>query len=84
MIWVYAPVVRWVVVHCKLVIGLATVAIVLTLPAAARLLSSERREFMPPLNEGALLYMPTAPPGMSDSPPVGCPVRSMVAGSLMT
>ena len=23
------------------------------------------REFMPPLNEGAILYMPTAPPGMS-------------------
>ena len=22
-------------------------------------------EFMPPLNEGVLLYMPTAPPGMS-------------------
>jgi Cu(I)/Ag(I) efflux system membrane protein CusA/SilA len=31
-------------------------------PAYSRLGS----EFMPPLNEGALLYMPTAPPGMSD------------------
>src|SRR5262249_18507594 len=33
----------------------------LTIPLVARLGS----EFMPPLYEGALLYMPTAPPGMS-------------------
>jgi Cu(I)/Ag(I) efflux system membrane protein CusA/SilA len=34
-----------------------------TIPVAGRLGS----EFMPPLNEGTLLYMPTAVPGMSDS-----------------
>jgi len=67
LLWIYAPVVRWVVDHRKLVIVLAVLAIVGTLPAAARLLSPERREFMPPLDEGALLYMPTAPPGMSDA-----------------
>jgi Cu(I)/Ag(I) efflux system membrane protein CusA/SilA len=36
---------------------------VLTVPAALRLTS----EFMPPLNEGVMLYMPTAPPGMSEN-----------------
>ena len=38
---------------------LALLAIVLTVPAFFRLGS----EFMPPLNEGVILYMPTAPPG---------------------
>ena len=33
----------------------------LTVPAFLKLQS----EFMPPLNEGTVLYMPTAPPGMS-------------------
>jgi copper/silver efflux system protein len=33
----------------------------LTIPAWTRL----ENEFMPPLNEGVVLYMPTAPPGMS-------------------
>ncbi len=32
-----------------------------TVPAFLRL----GNEFMPPLNEGVVLYMPTAPPGMS-------------------
>src|SRR5690606_15884253 len=41
--------------------ALAVLAMVVTLPAYFRLKS----EFMPPLNEGAILYMPTAPPGMS-------------------
>jgi len=57
----YAPVVRFVVDHRGWVLGLAVVAMALTVPAFTRLQS----EFMPPLNEGAILYMPTAPPGMS-------------------
>jgi Cu(I)/Ag(I) efflux system membrane protein CusA/SilA len=36
---------------------------VLTVPALLRL----GNEFMPPLNEGMILYMPTAPPGMSEN-----------------
>jgi Cu(I)/Ag(I) efflux system membrane protein CusA/SilA len=60
---VYAPVVRFVVVHRWLVVGLAALAMVFTLPAFARL----GNEFMPPLNEGVILYMPTAPPGMSEN-----------------
>ncbi|MGE5186742.1 MAG: efflux RND transporter permease subunit [Acidobacteriota bacterium] len=59
----YAPVVRFVVDHRWLVAGAAVVVVVFTVPAALRLPS----EFMPPLDEGTLLYMPTAPPGQSDA-----------------
>ncbi len=37
----------------------------LVIPATVPLLFTLGTEFMPPLYEGALLYMPTAPPGMS-------------------
>ncbi|MBC7976323.1 MAG: efflux RND transporter permease subunit [Myxococcales bacterium] len=57
----YAPVVRFVVTHRWMVVIGAALAIVLTVPAFFRL----GNEFMPPLHEGVLLYMPTAPPGMS-------------------
>ncbi len=57
----YTPVVRFVVRYRKSVIALALLAIAITVPAYLRL----GNEFMPPLNEGAILYMPTAPPGMS-------------------
>ena len=63
----YAPVVRAVVRYRKTVLALALVAAALTVPAVLRLLSPARTEFMPPLEEGTLLYMPTAPPGMSDA-----------------
>jgi len=59
----YAPVVRFVVEQRWKVLILAVLAIVLTVPIAFRL----KNEFMPPLNEGVLLYMPTAPPGMSEN-----------------
>ena len=57
----YEPVCRWVLRHrvATLVIALALVAT--TIPAYFKLGS----EFMPPLNEGDFLYMPTALPGMS-------------------
>ena len=57
----YTPVVRWVVDHRKTVLVAAALAMALTVPAFMRL----GNEFMPPLNEGTILYMPTAPPGMS-------------------
>ncbi len=57
----YMPVVR-AAVHARwLVIGLAAAALVATVPVYQQLGS----EFMPPLNEGSILYMPTALPGMS-------------------
>lgn len=59
----YAPVVRFVVDQRWKVLVLALLAIVLTVPIVFRL----KNEFMPPLNEGVLLYMPTAPPGMSEN-----------------
>ncbi|HEX3850585.1 MAG TPA: CusA/CzcA family heavy metal efflux RND transporter [Polyangiaceae bacterium] len=59
----YAPVVRFVVEHRWQVLVGALLAMLFTVPAVFRLQS----EFMPPLNEGVLLYMPTAPPGMSES-----------------
>ncbi len=61
LITAYAPVVRFVVAHAKGVIAIAVVAMATTIPAFLALQS----EFMPPLNEGVILYMPTAPPGMS-------------------
>ena len=57
----YEPVVRFVVDHRKSVVVVAVLVMIATVPAFLRLGS----EFMPPLNEGAILYMPTAPPGMS-------------------
>ena len=57
----YAPVVRFVVTYPRMVVLTAVLLIATTIPAFLRLKS----EFMPPLNEGAILYMPTAPPGMS-------------------
>ncbi len=59
----YAPVVRWAVRRRKVVIGGALALLLSTVPIFLLL----GREFMPPLNEGTLLYMPTAPPGMSGS-----------------
>ena len=57
----YTPVVRLVVRFRKTAVAVALLIILATIPAFLELGS----EFMPPLNEGAILYMPTAPPGMS-------------------
>jgi Cu(I)/Ag(I) efflux system membrane protein CusA/SilA len=57
----YAPVVRFVVRRRGWVVVGALLLMGATIPVATRLGS----EFMPPLNEGTILYMPTAPPGMS-------------------
>jgi Cu(I)/Ag(I) efflux system membrane protein CusA/SilA len=57
----YEPVCRWVLRHRRTTIALALAIMASTVPAFLQLGS----EFMPPLHEGALLYMPTALPGMS-------------------
>ncbi len=57
----YVPVVRFVVARRWWVVAFAVLAMAITVPVFTRLQS----EFMPPLNEGTILYMPTAPPGMS-------------------
>ena len=59
----YTPVLRWTVRRRGFVIAGAALIVLTTIPAFLSL----GVEFMPPLNEGVLLYMPTAPPGMSDT-----------------
>jgi Cu(I)/Ag(I) efflux system membrane protein CusA/SilA len=57
----YRPVLDWVLRHAWLTLALGGVLLLLTLIPYARIGS----EFMPPLDEGTLLYMPTALPGLS-------------------
>jgi copper/silver efflux system protein len=57
----FQPVARYTLAHRWVVVGIAVVAILFAYPIYTRLGS----EFMPPLEEGAILYMPTTPPGMS-------------------
>ncbi|MBU6421279.1 MAG: CusA/CzcA family heavy metal efflux RND transporter [Gammaproteobacteria bacterium] len=61
LIAAYRPVIRWVERAPWLVVGGAAVLVLVTLWPASRLGS----EFMPPLNEGTLLYMPSLNPGLS-------------------
>jgi len=61
LIALYLPVVRTVLRLRKTTIMLALIALLLTLPVFANLGS----EFMPPLNEGMIFYMPTTLPGIS-------------------
>ncbi len=51
----------WVLKHRKITLGVVLALLVSTIPVYFKL----GHEFMPPLNEGAYLYMPTALPGMS-------------------
>ena len=60
---IYEPVVRWSLRWKWSVIGGAAALIVVTVPVFTRLGS----EFMPPLDEGSLLYMPTTMPGIAIS-----------------
>ena len=58
---VYQPVIRGVTRFPGLVLAVAVAALLATAWPLGRMGS----EFMPPLNEGDLLYMPTTPPGIS-------------------
>jgi len=57
----YTPIVDFVVRRNKLVVIAAVIIVAATAPIALKIQS----EFMPPLNEGTILYMPTSVPGMS-------------------
>ena len=59
----YSPIVRFSVRFRALVILISMLALALTVPPFLKLGS----EFMPPLNEGSILYMPTTLPGLSIS-----------------
>ncbi|RJO66564.1 MAG: efflux RND transporter permease subunit [Myxococcales bacterium] len=58
---VYGPACRAVLKHPKTTIFVALALVAVSLPAYFKLGS----EFMPPLNEGSILYMPTTLPGIS-------------------
>jgi Cu(I)/Ag(I) efflux system membrane protein CusA/SilA len=58
---IYHPLCEFVLKHRWAVVGAAVLTVLFTVPVFERLGS----EFMPELNEGVLLYMPTTPPGIS-------------------
>lgn len=60
---IYEPVVTFTLRYKWVVLGTALALIVATVPVALSLGS----EFMPPMDEGAILYMPTTMPGISIS-----------------
>jgi len=61
LIRLYDPAARWALRRKWLVIGIALILIAVTIPIFLKLGS----EFMPPLDEEALFYMPTTMPGIS-------------------
>ena len=61
LIWIYRPVIKGVLRAKGFVVVLALAALAVTIWPAGRL----GTEFMPNLNEGTLLYMPTTLPGIS-------------------
>jgi len=63
LIRLYEPLCAWALRWRWLVIGGAVAAVVATVPVFNRLGS----EFMPPLDEGVLLYMPSTLPGISET-----------------
>ncbi len=63
LIKIYHPLVRFVLRFKKSTILIAAILLVATIPVFNQL----GTEFMPPLNEGSILYMPTSIPGMPAS-----------------
>ncbi len=61
LIWVYRPIIAWVMRWKKATIVIAVLALIVSAYPASRL----GTEFMPTLNEGTLFYMPASLPGMS-------------------
>ena len=59
--WLYAPILRLALRWRWAALAVNFAVVPLTVP----LLSGIGSEFMPPLYEGTMLYMPTAPPGLS-------------------
>lgn len=61
LVWIYRPVLRWALRLRWAVLAVAALILVITVIPYERLGS----EFIPPLNEGDLLYMPSMLPGVS-------------------
>ena len=61
LVWAYRPVLGWALRHRILTLGVA----VLIVAGAVALLPRIGKEFMPPLNEGDLMFMPITDPAIS-------------------
>ena len=61
LFWFYEPLCKFVLKYPKATILTAALLMLTIIPVYLKLGS----EFMPPLNEGSILYMPTTPPGIS-------------------
>ncbi len=57
----YEPVIHWVLKHRKITIAINILALLITIP----MILGTGSEFMPPLDEGSILYMPVTLPGAS-------------------
>ena len=61
LVWAYRPVLAWALRHRLLTLGVA----VLVMAGAVALVPRIGSEFMPPLNEGDLMFMPVTDPAIS-------------------
>lgn len=57
----YEPLIHWVLKHRKITIAVNVIALLVTIP----MILNTGSEFMPPLDEGSILYMPVTLPGAS-------------------
>jgi Cu(I)/Ag(I) efflux system membrane protein CusA/SilA len=57
----YEPIIHWVLNHRKLTIAINVIALLITVP----MILNTGSEFMPPLDEGSILYMPVTLPNVS-------------------
>jgi Cu(I)/Ag(I) efflux system membrane protein CusA/SilA len=62
-IFLYSPVIRWCLKWKKLTLLISFLILAISIPLVMRL----GREFMPPLDEGSLLFMPVTLPDVSNS-----------------
>ena len=62
-IFLYSPIIRWCLRWKKATIAIAFALVLLSIPLVMQL----GREFMPPLDEGSLLFMPVTMPDVSNS-----------------
>lgn len=60
---IYEPIIRFCIKWRKTIIGINIIALLISIPLLMRL----GREFMPPLDEGSLLFMPVTMPDVSNS-----------------
>jgi copper/silver efflux system protein len=61
--WIYGPIIRWCLRWKKITLGLALALVLGSVPLVINL----GTEFMPPLDEGSLLFMPVTLPDISNN-----------------